>query len=73
MVFQFIQEGFTTEYTVITLKGMAYQLYKWIEWYNTCHINSDTGVVLKARLEPYVIKSLNGTNLADTLCSKEIT
>ena len=29
-VFRFIQEGFTTEYTVITLKGMAYQLYKWI-------------------------------------------
>jgi hypothetical protein len=72
-VFRFIQEGFTTEHTAITLEEMDHQFQKWIEWYNTCYVKRDTGVVPQARLKPYVIKSLNGTNLADTLCFKEIT
>jgi len=72
-VFRFIQEGFTTEHTAITLEEMDHQFRKWIEWYNTCHVNRDTGVVPQARLKSSVTKPLNGINLADTLCFKEIT
>lgn len=72
-VFRFIQEGFTTEHTAITLEEMDHQFQKWIEWYNTCHVNRDTGVVSQARLKSSVTKPLNGINLADILCFKEIT
>ena len=72
-VFRFIQEGFTREQTTITLEEMDHQFQKLIELYNTWYVKRDTVVVPQARLKPYVIKSLNGTNLADTLCFKEIT
>lgn len=63
-VFRFIQEGFTTEHTAITLEEMDHQFQKWIEWYNTCYVNRDTDVVPQARLKPSVTKPLNGINLA---------
>jgi putative transposase len=71
-VFRFIREGFIPEHTAITLEEMDHQFQKWIEWYNTCHVNRHTGVVPQARLKPSVTKPLNGINLDDILCFKEI-
>ncbi len=70
-VFRFIQERFIPEHTAITIEELDRQFQKWIEWYNTCHINRDTGVIPKARLQPSVTKPLSGINLDDIFCFKE--
>jgi transposase InsO family protein len=71
-IFRFIQERFILEHTATTLEELDQQFQKWIEWYNTCHINRDTGVVPRARLQPSVTKLLPyGLNLDDAFCFKE--
>jgi hypothetical protein len=70
--FRFIQERFIPEHTATTLEELNQQFQKWIEWYNTCHINRDTGVVPRARLQPSVTKLFPyGLNLDDIFCFKE--
>ena len=71
-VFRFIQERFIPEHTAISLEEMDRQFQKWIKWYNTCHINRDTGVIPCARLKPSVTKPLpQGLNLDDIFCFKQ--
>lgn len=72
-VFRFIQERFIPEHAAITLEELDRQFQKWIEWYNNCHINRDTGVVPRARLQPSVTKSLpQGLYLDDVFCFKQV-
>ena len=72
-VFRFIQERFIPEHTAITLQELDRQFQRWIEWYNTCHINRDTGVVPCSRLQPSVTKSLpQGLDLDDVFCFKQV-
>jgi hypothetical protein len=72
-VFRFIQERFIPEHTAITLQELDRQFHRRIEWYNTCHINRDTGVVPCARLQPSVTKSLpQGLDLDDLFCFKQV-
>lgn len=70
-IFRFIQERFIPEHTAITIKELDRQFQRWIAWYNTCHINRDTGVTPQARLQPSVTKPLpQGLNLDDVFCFK---
>ncbi len=71
-VFRFIQERFVPEHTAISLEELDRQFQKWIHWYNTCHVNRDTGVIPTSRLKPSVTKAVpQGLNLDDILCFRQ--
>lgn len=71
-VFRFIQERFIPEHTAITLEELDRQFQRWIDWYNTCHVNRDTGVVPYTRLQPSVTRPLpQGLDLDDVFCFKQ--
>jgi len=70
-LFRFIQERFIPEHTARTLEELDAQFQRWISWYNTSHLNRDTGCVPLARKTPSAFKPLNGLNLDDIFCLKE--
>ncbi|MCL6579921.1 MAG: hypothetical protein K6T73_11205 [Candidatus Bathyarchaeota archaeon] len=70
-IFRFIQERFIPEHTAITIEEMDRQFQRWINWYNTCHVNRDTGVIPSSRLNPSVTRPSDGLNLDDIFCFKE--
>ena len=71
-VFRFIQERFIPEHTAITLEETDTQFQRWINWYNTHHVNRDIGVVPRSRLQPSVTRPLpQELNLDDVLCFKQ--
>lgn len=71
-VFRFIQERFIPEHTAITLEELDRQFQRWIDWYNTCHVNRDTGVVPSTRRQPSVTRPLpQGLDLDDVFCFKQ--
>jgi putative transposase len=71
-LFRFIQERFIPEHTAHTLEELNAQLQRWIEWYNHSHLNRDTACIPLARTTPSAFKPLNGLNLEDILCLKEV-
>lgn len=71
-VFRFIQDRFIPEHTAINLSELDQQFQRWVHWYNTCHINRDTGVIPCARLKPPVTIALpEEVNLGDIFCFKQ--
>ena len=51
---------------------MDTQFQRWINWYNTHHVNRDIGVVPRSRLQPSVTRPLpQELNLDDVLCFKQ--
>lgn len=70
-LFRFIQERFISEHTAHTLEELNAQFQRWITWYNSTHLNRDTGCTPLARITPSAFKPLNGLNLDDIFCLKE--
>lgn len=70
-LFRFIQERFLAEHTAPTLEELDAQFQHWIGWYNTSHVNRDTGSIPLSRVNPTVFKPLNSHNLEDVFCLKE--
>jgi len=51
---------------------MDTQFQRWINWYNTHHVNRHIGVVPRSRLQPSVTRPLpQELNLDDVLCFKQ--
>ena len=70
-LFRFIQERFIPEHTARNLDELNSQLWEWISWYNTRHINRDTECAPISRQTPSALKPLDGVDLDDIFCLKE--
>jgi len=68
--FRFLQERLLHDHKAKTMGELQALVDRWVEDYNTRHINRDTGCTPLERLEPRATRSLEG-ELDDIFCLKE--
>lgn len=68
-LFRFIQERFIPEMKSNSFEELNQEFNKWVEWYNSNHINRMTGCKPKERFKPNGFKPLFGTEELDYVFS----
>jgi len=72
-LFRFIQDRFLPETKAENFEELNQEFSKWVEWYNSEHINRMTGQRPKERFQPCGFKPLSGKTDLDCVFSIRIT